>query len=150
MTAIVSLLFGFAKDYWKPLVVIGAILGLFVYHRVTLAYAHHVGYEDAKKEMQVKLDKAEQDNADLQTVIATLRADVEDQNKRVDALMDQARTAQEASDKALADEQAKSKLWQGQASQYVAIINRPKATDGQVCSRADGILRDLISDSMRQ
>lgn len=124
----------FLKAYWKPLAIIGALLSLFLYHRTTLLIAHHQGVIDGKAELQTTIDQ------DAVT-IKQLQGSVKDANSRLDGLATAQAKAQAQSAKALADEQAKSVLWQGQATKLMAIINRPKATDADVCARADALLR---------
>lgn len=126
-----------AKAYWKPLAILAIVAGLYAYHHVAVAWAHHQGVIDGKAEMQIKLDAAAVENS-------TLRAQVKDANAKVEAAVKASADAKAASDMALADEQAKTKVWQQQATRYIAIFSRPKSHDPLVCTRADSLLDDGI------
>jgi hypothetical protein len=45
--------------YWKPLALVALLTGLVIYHKGTVAYAHHEGVVAGRAEIQAKLDEAQ-------------------------------------------------------------------------------------------
>ena len=123
----------FLRAYWKPLAVIAILASLVVFHKISVGWAHHEGYVEGRAVLQPELDLA---NSNVQR----LREQVTDANKRIDGLADEATKRQAAAAKALADEQAKSKVWQEQATKLMGIIARAPSHDPEVCNRADSLL----------
>lgn len=123
----------FLRAYWKPLAIVAVLVGLIAYHKVSVTWAHHEGYVEGKAVLQPQLDLANSN-------VARLREQVTDANKRIDGLADEATERQAAAAKALADEQAKSKVWQEQATKLMGIISRQPSHDPEVCNRADSLL----------
>ena len=123
----------FLRAYWKPIAVVVVLGAIFAYHRISVAWAHHEGYVEGKAVLQPELDLA---NANVKK----LRDAFADQQRSLEQ-MEQAKAKQQAAAaKALADEQAKSKLWQEQATKLMGIIARQPSHDPEVCDRADSLL----------
>jgi hypothetical protein len=123
----------FLRAYWKPLAIVAVLVGLVAYHKISVTWAHHEGYVEGKAVLQPELDLA---NANVKK----LRDAFADQQRSLEQ-MDKARAKLQAdSAKALADEQAKSKLWQEQATKLMGIIARQPSHDPEVCDRADSLL----------
>lgn len=124
----------FLRAYWKPLAIVAVLVGLVAYHKVSVTWAHHEGYVEGKAVLQPELDLANSNVKKLRDAFADQQHSLEQ--------MEQARAKLQAdSAKALADEQAKSKVWQEQATKLMGIIARPKSDDDkETCARADSLL----------
>lgn len=79
-----------------------------------------------------------------------LTKDLEELRANNKSLLTQGKRRLARADKELEEANKKSTADDAEIARLAAIVNKKPSTDGEVCARADNILRGLVTDSLRE